>query len=217
MKTVADILRGGETVRHWFFDLDGTLARTGEDIVAAWKKSIADLGRTCPRFDEVFRIGPTIEKTVYMLFDDATPELVSRIVERFCVNYDESGFPRTVPYPDVPRWLESLRASGARLYIATNKRHAPTAKIVEKLGWGGVFDGVWSYDSFPGRKYAKAELLAMLLAEKGVSPSDAVMVGDTRGDVSAGKANGMRTIGVTWGYGSADELGEADEIVGARS
>ena len=197
---------------HWFFDLDGTLARTGEDIVAAWKQAIADLGPTCPRFDEVFSIGPTLEKVVYDLFDDASPELVAQLLERFRPNYDESGFPNTVPYHGIPEWLDSLKASGAKLYIVTNKRHAPTQGIVKKFGWDSVFDGVWSYDSIPGVKYKKPDLLAHLLKILSIDSADAVMVGDTRGDVDAGKANGMWTVGVTWGYGSRDELAEADEL-----
>ena len=140
---------------HWFFDLDGTLARTGEDIIAAWKQSLADLGRECPHFDEVFTIGPTLEKVIYQLFDDASPELVEQMVARFRPNYDESGFPNTVPYPGVPEWLRSLKAAGAKLYIVTNKRHAPTQGIVRKFGWDTLFNGVWSFDSFPGVKYKK--------------------------------------------------------------
>ena len=198
---------------HWFFDLDGTLARTGEDIIAAWKRSIADLGRTCPRFDEVFTIGPTLEKVVYELFDDASPELVAQMVARFRPNYDESGFPNTVPYSGVPERLAELKARGAKLYIVTNKRHAPTQGIVRKFGWDRLFDGVWSFDSIPGVKYKKPQLLAHLLQSLKIDPADAVMVGDTKGDVDAGKANGMYTVGVTWGYGSREELAEADEIV----
>ena len=198
---------------HWFFDLDGTLARTGEDIIAAWKRSIADLGRECPRFDEAFTIGPTLEKVVYDLFDDASPELVAQMVERFRPNYDESGFPNTVPYPGVPERLAALKADGAKLYIVTNKRHVPTQGIVRKFGWDALFDGVWSFDSFPGVKYRKPDLIAHLLRELAIDPSDAVMVGDTKGDVDAGRANGLRTVGVTWGYGSREELADADEIV----
>ena len=198
--------------KNWFFDLDGTLARTGEDISLAWKKAIADMGLSCPHFDEVFRIGPTLEKMVYELFGNATPELVSELTERFKPNYDESGFPNTVPYPGIPERLASLKDAGAKIYIVTNKRHAATQKIVKVLGWENLFDGVWSFDSFPGVKYKKPELLARLLGELGVAPSDAVMVGDTKGDIDAGKANGVHTIGVTWGYGSREELSEADEI-----
>ena len=198
--------------RHWFFDFDGTLARTGEDIILAWKKTISDMGLSCPHFDEVFRIGPTLERVAYELFEDATPELVAEIGERYKPNYDESGFPNTVPYPGVPEKLAALKESGAKIYIVTNKRHAATQKIVKVLGWDGLFDGVWSFDSFPGVKYKKPELLARLLCELGVEPSDAVMVGDTKGDIDAGKANGVHTVGVTWGYGAREELSEADEI-----
>lgn len=197
---------------HWFFDFDGTLARTGEDITLAWKKSIADMGLSCPRFDEVFRIGPTLEKLTYELFDDATPELVAALTERFKPNYDDSGFPNTVPYPGIPEKLKALKESGAKIYIVTNKRHAATQKIVKALGWDSMFDGVWSFDSFPGVKYKKPDLLARLLADLGVAPSDAVMVGDTKGDIDTGKANGVYTIGVTWGYGPREELSEADEL-----
>lgn len=198
---------------HWFFDLDGTLARTGEDIIAAWKQSLADLGRECPHFDEVFTIGPTLEKVIYQLFDDASPELVEQMVARFRPNYDESGFPNTVPYPGVPEWLRSLKAAGAKLYIVTNKRHVPTQGIVRKFGWDTLFNGVWSFDSFPGVKYKKPDLLAHLLATHAIDPSDAVMVGDTKGDVEAGRANGVYTVGVTWGYGSREELATADEML----
>ena len=198
--------------RHWFFDFDGTLARTGEDIILAWKKTISDMGLSCPHFDEVFRIGPTLERVAYELFEDATPELVAEIGERYKPNYDESGFPNTVPYPGVPEKLAVLKESGAKIYIVTNKRHAATQKIVKVLGWDGLFDGVWSFDSFPGVKYKKPELLARLLCELGVEPSDAVMVGDTKGDIDAGKANGVHTVGVTWGYGAREELSEADEL-----
>ena len=198
---------------HWFFDLDGTLARTGEDIIAAWKQSLADLGRECPHFDEVFTIGPTLEKVIYQLFDDASPELVEQMVARFRPNYDESGFPNTVPYPGVPEGLRSLKAAGAKLYIVTNKRHVPTQGIVRKFGWDTLFNGVWSFDSFPGVKYKKPDLLAHLLATHAIDPSDAVMVGDTKGDVEAGRANGVYTVGVTWGYGSREELATADEML----
>lgn len=205
-------ISAGAFRHHWFFDFDGTLARTGEDIVLAWKKAIADMGLSCPHFDEVFRIGPTLEKMAYELFDDVTPGMVEELTERFKPNYDESGFPNTVPYPGVPEKLAGLKAKGAKIYVVTNKRHAATCKILKAMDWEGLFDGVWSFDTFPGFRYRKEELLARLLGDLGVDPSDAVMVGDTKGDIDAGKANGVYTIGVTWGYGAREELVEADEI-----
>jgi len=195
--------------KHWFFDLDGTLARTGEDIVIAWKGALRALGRDLSHFDEVFTIGPPLEKVVYELYADATPELVAQLLRDFKPRYDESGFPNTVPYDGIPAFLDLLKARGAKLYIVTNKRHAPTQGIAKKFGWDRLFDGVWSYDSLDV-KYKKPELLARLLKELKVAAADAVMVGDTKGDVDSGKANGMATIGVSWGYGPREELGEAD-------
>lgn len=198
-------------LKNWFFDLDGTLARTGEDIVVAWKGALANLGRDLTHFDEVFTIGPPLEKVVYSLYDDATPELVAQLLAAFKPLYDESGFPNTVPYGGIPELLELLKSKGAKIYIVTNKRHAPTQGIAKKLGWDQLFDGIWSYDSFDV-KYKKPDLLARLLTELGVAAADAVMVGDTKGDVDSGKANGMATIGVSWGYGPREELSEADAV-----
>ena len=201
----------GRRYSHWFFDLDGTLARTGEDIVVAWKGALRALGRDLTNFDRVFRIGPTLEKVVYELYDDATPQLVEDLMARFKPLYDESGFPNTVPYPGVPELLTAIRAAGAKAYIVTNKRHNATQLIARKFGWDRTLDGVWSYDTFE-TKYKKPELLAKLLGDLGVDPKDAVMVGDTKGDVDAGKANGMDTIGVTWGYGTSEEVSAADAV-----
>ena len=196
---------------HWFFDLDGTLARTGEDIILAWKGAIRAVGRDLSHFDEVFKIGPTLEQMVYALYDDATPELVEDLMARFKPLYDESGFPNTVPYPGVPELLAEIHAAGGKAYIVTNKRHNATQLIAKKFGWDRLLDGIWSYDTFE-TKYKKPELLAKLIKNLGVDPKDAVMVGDTKGDVDAGKANGMATIGVTYGYGTPDEVSSADYV-----
>ena len=201
----------GIKYRHWFFDLDGTLARTGEDIILAWKGAIRAVGRDLSHFDEVFKIGPTLEQMVYALYDDATPELVEDLMARFKPLYDESGFPNTVAYPGVPELLAAIRAAGGKAYIVTNKRHNATQLIARKFGWDRSLDGVWSYDTF-GTKFKKPELLAKLLKDLGVDPAEAVMVGVTKGDIDAGRANGLATIGVTWGYGTAEEVASADMV-----
>ena len=200
--------------RHWFFDLDGTLARTGEDIVVAWKGALQAMGRDLTNFDKVFKIGPTLEKIVYELYGDATPQLVEDLMAKFKPLYDESGFPNTVPYAGIPEMLAAIRAAGGKCYIVTNKRHHATQLIAKKFGWDRTMDGIWSYDSFE-TKYKKPELLAKLLAELKVDAADAVMVGDTKGDAETGKANKTATIGVTYGYGTSEEVASADYVFSA--
>ena len=200
--------------KHWFFDLDGTLARTGEDIVVAWKGALQAMGRDLTNFDKVFKIGPTLEKIVYELYDDATPQLVEDLTVKFKPLSDESGFPNTVPYAGIPELLAAIRAAGGKCYIVTNKRHRATQLIAKKFGWDRTMDGIWSYDSFE-TKYKKPELLAKLLTELKVDAADAVMVGDTKGDVETGKANKTATIGVTYGYGTSEEVASADYVFSA--
>ena len=200
--------------KHWFFDLDGTLARTGEDIVVAWKGALQAMGRDLTNFDKVFKIGPTLEKIVYELYDDATPQLVEDLTAKFKPLYDESGFPNTVPYAGIPELLAAIRAAGCKCYIVTNKRHHAKQLIAKKFGWDRTMDGIWSYDSFE-TKYKKPELLAKLLTELKVDAADAVMVGDTKGDVETGKANKTATIGVTYGYGTSEEVASADYVFSA--
>ena len=201
--------------KHWFFDFDGTLCDTEADIKAAWRASIRALGRECPQFDAVYRTGPTLDQVAYELFDDATPELVDRIRGLFRTFYDGCGFPLTRPYPWVPGWLDALKSEGCHIYVATNKRFAPMGALMRKMGWEALFDGYYSFDMYEGARLKKFELLLRVMRERGIDPADAVMVGDTRGDVEAGRAAGLYTIGCTWGYGTREELEGADEIYDA--
>lgn len=201
---------------HWFFDLDGTLMDTAGDVVGAWKRTIADLGLECPGFDEVFRMGPSINDIARVLFPGRADidSLIAAIRSRFAENYDKGGFPTTVPYPGVEAWLERLKASGAKIYIASNKRLAPTVMLVRKTGWENLLDGVYTSDMHPPEVLKKPVFLARALRELGIEGKDAVMVGDTAGDIEAGKANAMHTVGVSWGYASdPHELDMADEVI----
>ena len=201
--------------KHWFFDFDGTLCDTEADIKDAWRSAIRGLGRDCPHFDAVYRTGPTLDQMVARLFDDATPELVERTRALFKTSYDTSGFPQTHPYAGVPAWLAALKAQGCRLYVATNKRYSPMGALMAKMGWLTLFDDYYSFDMYPGERLKKHELLLRVMKARGIDPSDAVMVGDTKGDVDAGKAAGLYTIGCTWGYGTREELEGADELIDA--
>ena len=210
--------------KHWFFDFDGTLCETEQDIKIAWKAAIAALGRECPQFDNIYKTGPTLEQVAYMLFEDCTPELVIEIKKQFAVFYDSSDFVNSKPYPWVLPWLEELKKRECSIYIATNKRWSPTDSITRKLGWDKYFDGVFTFDMFAypehqregqevnGKVLTKAELLTYQMKIRGIEKSDAVMVGDRYFDIDGARANEMMSIGVLFGYGDRAELEGADAI-----
>ncbi|MBO7166658.1 MAG: HAD hydrolase-like protein [Kiritimatiellae bacterium] len=211
--------------KHWFFDFDGTLCETEEDIKNAWRLAIKGVGRECARFDEIYKTGPTLEQVAYMLFDDCTPQLVEEIRKQFVVHYDSSTYPNSKPYPWILPWLDTIKKLGGSIYILTNKRWTATIRIARVLGWEKYFDDVLTFDmytsednptdddSVAGKKLTKAEMLSYQMKIKGISKDDAVMVGDTVGDVTAGVTAGTLSVGVTWGYGTREELSEADVIL----
>ena len=205
----------------WFFDLDGTLADTDRDIREAWKAAMKDLALDCPDFDEKFVAGPPIEEMVKALFPDrATPELCAALREGFGLHYDHDGFPNTPEYPGVMDAVRRIKSAGARVYIATNKRLAGATAMAAKFGWMEVFDGLYTGDMHkddPIGKLRKPELLKLILSEIGAKSEDCVMVGDTWSDFEAAEKNGIESVGVTWGYGTPEDLARADRIVSSAS
>lgn len=195
-----------------FFDLDGTLADTDPDIRGAWKAALADLGLACPDFDAKFVAGPPIDEMTRQLFPDRfTPALADAIREGFARHYDHDGFPQTREYPGVLDEVRRLKAEGCTVAIVTNKRFVGATAMARHFDWDALFDGVFAGDMTPP-KVRKPELLARVLAAYGAAPSDCALVGDTASDFEAAAANGVRAIGVTWGYGRPEELARADAI-----
>lgn len=231
--------------RYWFFDLDGTLADTDKDIREAWRATLVDLGIGCPNFDRDFVAGPPIETMAEILFPGRyTPELGVKLRAGFGDHYDHDGFPNTFEYPGVIDAVRRIKASGCQVFIATNKRFKGATLMAEKFGWDRLFDFIYAGDMYteesiawagehgavisdragkegaghglqPRPKFKKPALLAKILADRGISAADCVMVGDTSSDFEAAKANGIESVGVTWGYGKPAELALADRLVSA--
>ena len=203
--------------RLWMFDLDGTLADTDGDIRASWKAALADLGLSCPRFDEDFVAGPPIEEMARILFPDIyTDSLALAIRELFGRHYDTDGFPNTFEYPGVLDAVRTLKARGESVVIATNKRFAGAKAMAEKFGWMEVFDALYAGDMHkddPIGKLRKPALLRLILKERNISPEECVMVGDTANDFDAAAENSILPVGVAWGYGKPDELAKAAILV----
>ena len=201
-----------------FFDLDGTIADTDPDIRGAWRAAIEEEGLVCPRFEELFIAGPPFEEMAKILFPGRNDyeELASRLRLRFAAHYDHDGFPQTREYPGVREELRRLKTSGHRLFIVTNKRYPGTLAIARHFGWGEFFDGFYSGDMHRDDEIGilkKPALLKLVMREVGASAADSVMIGDTRLDFEAGKANGLKTFAVIWGYGTRAEAALADVII----
>ena len=201
----------------WLFDLDGTLADTDRDIREAWKATLRDLDLECPSFDRDFVAGPPIEDMARTLFPHIyTDELGALIRAGFGAHYDHDGFANTYEYPGVMERVREFKAAGDKVVIATNKRYAGAMLMAKKFGWPEVFDGIFAGDMYKDDpaigKMAKGALVGLIMSRFAAPPEACTLVGDTKSDFNAARENGIESVGVTWGYGTPEELALADRL-----
>ena len=199
------------------FDLDGTLTDPKPGIVGCIRFALDQLIVACPADDALVQyIGPPLRATFGTLLGTADAQRIEEAMAFFRQRFSVTGLFENQIYDGVPAMLERTGRAAAARYVATSKPAVYAERIVKHFGFAEHFRKVYGAE-LDGRYDDKAELLAHLLATEGVSPDSAVMIGDRANDVHAAKANGLRAIGVLWGYGSERELVEAGADVLCRA
>jgi len=192
------------------FDLDGTLIDSLPDLADATNQMLTSLGRPPMDQDAVRRlVGQGARRLVEQALPGAPEVEIERGLELF-LDYNRRHIAdRTVLYPGVTETLDLLRGQGMRLAIISNKNVALCREVLSVLGAEHYFEEILGADSLPYRKPSPEPVLK-LLADCGVAPARAAMVGDSINDIAAGRGAGVVTVGCTWGYGDHEELAEAD-------
>lgn len=195
--------------RVLLFDLDGTLTDPRPGIVRCMRHALDKLGAPCPADDVLASfIGPPLRGTFATLLETRDRELVERALACYREAYGETGLFENHVYDGVVQMLDHARLSASASFIATLKPKTYADRIVDRLGLGRFFSGVYGAE-LEGKYDDKVNLLAHLLATEKISTESAVMIGDRAGDIVAARANRVRSIGVLWGYGSESELADA--------
>ena len=108
-------------------------------------------------------------------------------------------------YPGIPEVLARLKEQGAKLAVLSNKPHENTVNVIEKVFGPELFDLVQGQSELFPRKPAPDG--ALYLAESlQAAPEECLYIGDTGTDMKTGKAAGMYTVGVLWGFRDRQEL-----------
>ncbi|WP_338691354.1 HAD family hydrolase [Bradyrhizobium sp. 26S5] len=195
------------TDRAIFFDLDGTLTDPKPGITGSIQYALGKLGRPVPSQDELtWCIGPPLRASFALLLGGE--ELADRAVEFYRERFGDVGLFENSVYPDIAEVLAELRERPGRMYVATSKPHVFATRIVAHFGLNGYFDHVFGSE-LDGTRVNKVDLLAYALEQTGADPEKAVMIGDRSHDVIGAIRNGIRAVGVTYGYGTPEELLEA--------
>ncbi len=190
------------------FDLDGTLTDSAPGILASVRHALAafdiyeqDEGRL-----REF-LGPPLEYSFgkFYGFDAAQTE---RAIAVYRERFTDVGIFENTLYPDVLDMLCRLHEQKKRLCLATSKPLVYAQRILEYFEIERYFDIIQGAH-MDVRGHTKADIIAAVLAQGKLAKEHTVMVGDRHFDINGAVQNGICPIGVTYGYGTEQELRQA--------
>lgn len=188
-----------------FFDFDGTIADTGEGIFSSVSYAIAAMGFP-PLPDSRLRtfIGPPIFNSFRRELG-MNDEQSAKAVEKYRERYSESGIYQLEVYEGIEELIRDLKNSGIKVAIASSKPEKFVVRLVEFLKMDSLIDFIAAPESDKAPE-SKAVLVEKAVKHFGVDKSRALMVGDRCFDIDGANGAGIKSIGVTFGYGSREEL-----------
>lgn len=202
-------------LRLILFDVDGTLADSQNAIASAMASTFEGQGLTVPAHAEILSI---VGLSLPLAMDQLAPTQSSEVRAHLVAGYKQAymdkrlaqGAGHSPLFPGAAEVLAELHAVPEYLLgVATGKSQRGLDALIAAHGLE-CFVTRQVADHHPSKPHPSMVLTA--LAETGVAPADAVMIGDTSFDIDMGRAAGVRTIAVDWGYHPAADLG-ADHII----
>ena len=191
------------------FDLDGTLTDPERGITGCIQHAIRKLGREpAPREGLRRYIGPPLRRTFAELLATDDPARIDSAIAHYRERFAEIGMYENEVYPDVRKSLAALRQQGHRLWVATSKPEVYARRIVQHFALTSLFQGVYGSE-LTGERSEKTELISHIMRYEVFESGQVCMIGDRAQDIEGGRANGTRTVGVLWGFGSETELRSA--------
>lgn len=196
-----------------FFDLDGTLTESGEGITKSVQYALEKIGK--PEEDleklKVFVGPPLMEQFMkYAGVDEATGR---KAVEFYRERYEVKGIYENHPYESVEEMLQELKRKGYILAVASSKPEYYVTQILDYFKLSSYFDVVVGSE-MNGARTSKSEVIEEALKRINMSDkrNEVLMVGDKEHDVLGARVAGLDCVAVAYGYGTQEELTEANPL-----
>ena len=194
-----------EKIDNILFDLDGTLTDPKVGIVNSILFALNKLGIRENYIDELDTfIGPPLRESFlkrYTLTNDLADQAMLYYREYFSVK----GIYENRIYPGVKELLETLCAHHYKLFVATSKPTVFAVEVLRHFKINSYFDEIIG-SNLDNSRTDKTEIISYLVSAYGLQACDSIMIGDRKHDIIGAKNNSIKTIGVTYGYGSLEEL-----------
>ncbi len=196
-------------ITHIIFDLDGTLLNTLGGLANAVNYALCAQEYPERSLEEVRSfVGNGIRNLMHRALPDTAPETaVDSCLAAFRSYYDTYMKEGTFPYDEVPELLMLLHTQGIVCGVLSNK-YDPAAKELVQHYFGGTIDLTLGERPHVPRK-PDPQGVSDLLAAWGADPAHTLYIGDSATDMRTARNAGLYAVGVTWGFGSTEELEDA--------
>ena len=192
--------------KYVFFDLDGTVLNTIEDLANAGNYALSEQGLpTFPTERYKYFVGNGIPKLIERILpENSGKELKANTHRLFSEYYSKHCEDNTRPYDGISELLSGLRENGIKSIVITNKDNSYAWELIQKY-FGSLIVRVYgSVEGFPKKPdpYWAEKALSDLGAEK----NEVLYVGDSGVDMQTAKNAGLISCGVLWGFRKKEEL-----------
>lgn len=188
------------------WDLDGTLVDTAPGVISTYMYLIKNQYLPARSAEKLQRlIGPTLQSALSKEFG-LNVEQTQEMVERFREYYQDKAIYCANPYPKIGEVVEIFRRKGFTQVLVTNKREDLAKKLCAYYSFNQYFKIIIGGDPY-GLK-TKSKLIGECLQQLGTR--NVIMIGDTEGDKQAASENGVKFLGVNYGYGFRNVSGYAN-------
>lgn len=196
-------------VKLLILDFDGTVGDSRSLIIKTMMATVKEMQLAPHTEDEcAATIGLPLAECFRHL-EPMSEEKAEKCCEVYRRIFDENNVPGAVTlFPEVMETLTAFHAQGGIITFASSRHSNTLSAYVRDLGLESMTSMVLGADSVSKAK-PDPEPVLMTLRQFGVAPEEALVVGDSRFDILMGKRAGVRSVGVTYGNGTREELQEA--------
>ncbi|WP_373754480.1 HAD-IA family hydrolase [Neisseria weixii] len=187
------------------FDWDGTLADTTLPIIATVQESFTENGHAAPEADQIRPlIGYNLPTIVRHLAPDLNLRQQEEIIETYAAHYLNPNNRNMTLFPDAIPCLETLKAQGYWLAVATGKGRTGLDNSIAQTGTAGFWLATTCASEQPSKP--APDMVLKLCDELGLMPSETIVIGDTTHDLDMAANAGAPAIAVTTGAHTEEKL-----------
>jgi len=185
--------------KAFIFDFDGTLVDSEQAIYQCFQSITKKLAPNRVEYAKNILIGPPLRDTASEILGHEHQDSLDEFVQLFITMHDEQVIEHTQPYPDVIQVLKQLHAQNIPMAVATNKRSAPTKKLIDHFDWNDYFQSVECSDSQSQIRNKDAMIQDIINQNKLFHGS--YFIGDTVNDGLSANLNQLPFIKACYCYG----------------